>query len=379
VAGACTVNCPRLLFFVAEDWYFTSHRLPLAMAAKHSGYDVTLVTRVRNEEEKIRGAGIRLVPFEINRHSLNPFSLIRDALRLAIIYRRERPDIVHHVALKPVIIGSIAARMAGIKRTVNALAGLGWLISSNNRSAAWLAAPVKALLATLLSRSQIIVQNPDDRRWLLGLGISGGLISMIRGSGVDIQQFRPNVEASTKPVVLLASRMLWDKGIGEFVKAAGEIKRRGIAASFVLVGAPDPGNPGSVPEEQLRKWAAEGNIEWWGKQNDMVKVLEQAHIACLPSYYGEGIPKFLLESAASGLPIVTTDSPGCRETVIVGFNGLLVPSRDVDALTDALISLINDPERCKIMGCNSRKLAETEFSIDRVVTETLDLYRKIFL
>jgi glycosyltransferase involved in cell wall biosynthesis len=373
------VNCPRLLFFVAEVWYFTSHRLPLAMAAKHSGYDVTLVTRVRNEEEKIRGAGIRLVPFEINRHSLNPFSLIRDALRLAIIYRRERPDIVHHVALKPVIIGSIAARMAGIKRTVNALAGLGWLISSNNRSAAWLAAPVKALLATLLSRSQIIVQNPDDRRWLLGLGISGGLISMIRGSGVDIQQFRPNVEASTKPVVLLASRMLWDKGIGEFVKAAGEIKRRGIAASFVLVGAPDPGNPGSVPEEQLRKWAAEGNIEWWGKQNDMVKVLEQAHIACLPSYYGEGIPKFLLESAASGLPIVTTDSPGCRETVIVGFNGLLVPSRDVDALTDALISLINDPERCKIMGCNSRKLAETEFSIDRVVTETLDLYRKIFL
>ncbi|MGE0190234.1 MAG: glycosyltransferase family 4 protein [Steroidobacteraceae bacterium] len=373
------MNSPKLLFLVTEDWYFCSHRLPLAIAAKEAGYDVSVITRVRNDGDRIRSAHIRLIPYENNRHSLNPLSLIRDIVRLVTIYRKEQPDIVHHVALKPVIIGSVAARLAGVKLTVNALAGLGWMYSSNNRRAAWLGVAVRHLLASVLARSRIIVQNPDDRTWLLDLGISDESITLIRGSGVDIRQFYPKAAMPVVPVVILASRMLWEKGVGEFVEAAAEVKRRGTTARFVLVGAPDLGNPGSVPDKQLRDWAADGVVEWWGKRDDMTDVLAQAQIACLPSYYGEGVPKFLLEAAAAGLPIVTTDSPGCRETVVQNVNGLAVPPRDPSALADALNALLHDSGRRAEMGRNSRKLAETEFSIDRVTSETLALYRKSFL
>lgn len=366
----------KLMFFVTEDWYFCSHRLPLAIAAKEAGFDVSVVTRVREHGERIREAGIRLIPFENDRRTLNPLSLMSTIGRLVALYRRERPDIVHHVALKPVVLGTVAARLAGVRRVINALAGLGWLYSSNSRAAALLGFPVRRVLGRLLSRGHVIVQNPDDRAWLVGLGVPGALIHLIRGSGVDIQKFHPMPVVEGVPVVVLVARMLWDKGVGEFVEAARQIRQRGDQARFVLVGTPDSANPASIPKATLQEWAGEGMVEWWGRRNDMAKVLAQAHIACLPSYR-EGLPMSLLEAAACGLPIIATDVPGCREVVLHGENGLLVPPRNADVLADALSQLIHDPDRRAEMGRYSRDLAVEEFSVGRVISETLSLYREM--
>ncbi|SCZ67222.1 glycosyltransferase family 4 protein [Thiohalomonas denitrificans] len=370
---------PKLLYFVTEDWYFCSHRLPLAVAARDAGYDVAVVTRVRDHGETIRAAGIRVIALDSERRSLNPLSLASSVGRLAALYRRERPDIVHHVALKPVVLGAVAARLAGVKRVVSALAGLGWLYSSKSRAAALLGYPVRRVLKGVLSRGRIIVQNPDDLAWLCALGVSQSSMTLIRGSGVDVAQFHPGAGSDGIPVVVLVARMLWDKGVGELVEASRRIHQRGGTARFVLVGAPDAANPGSIDEATLKAWADEGTAEWWGRRDDMVDVLDQAHIACLPSYYGEGVPRSLLEAAAAGLPIVTTDAPGCREVVIDGDNGLLVPPRDVDALADALEALIQDPDRRREMGLRSRERAEKEFSIDKVVSETLAIYREMLV
>ena len=367
---------PRLsvIFFVTEDWYFCSHRLPLALAAKEAGYDVAVVTRVRAHGSIIEEAGIRLIPFDMNRRSLNVFSELAVIARLTMLYRRERPDLVHHVAIKPVVYGAIAARLAHVKSVVHAVAGLGWLVSSSSRRAALLGRVARLLFKKLLSRGSVIVQNPNDRDWLHNIGVPLPNITLIRGSGVDVRHFMPQLTPDGPPVVVLVARMLWDKGVGEFVNAAGLIHAKGIKARFVLVGAPDLENPASISEKQLYSWHEEGQVEWWGAQDDMASILSQIHIACLPSYYGEGVPKSLLEAAAAGLPIVTTDMPGCREVVNDGQNGVLVPPRDVEALADGLIKLIVNPRACVEMGEKSRELAVAEFSTDSVVLETLGLY-----
>ena len=367
---------PKLMFFVTEDWYFCSHRLPLAVVAKEAGFDVAVVTRARHHSEKIREAGIRLIPFENERRSMGLFASIAAIAHLVALYRRERPDILHHVALKPVMLGTLSARLAGIDRVVNAVTGLGWLSSSGSWVAVVLMPFVRRALKWLLSRGWIIVQNPDDRTWLLDVGVKGESIRLIRGSGVDVQRFYPRSVSEGLPVVMLVARMLWDKGVGEFVKAARQIRLRGDSARFVLVGTPDSANPTSIPEKTLREWAAEGVVEWWGRRNDMEEVLRQAHIACLPSYR-EGLPLSLLEAAACGLPIIATDVPGCREVVLHGENGLLVPPCNCDALADALSQLIHDPRRRAAMGRRSRELAVAEFSLNRVISETLALYQEM--
>lgn len=371
------VSAPKLIYFVTEDWYFCSHRLPLAVAVKAAGFDVAVITRVRDDAAKIREAGIRVIPFESERRSLNPIALIGAVIRLRRLYREEKPDIVHHVALKPVILGSTAAKLAGLSCVVNAVAGLGWLYSSSSRAAVIVGRPMRQVLKCLLSHGKTIVQNPDDLAWLVGVGVRGESISLIRGSGVDVQEFRPVRPISGDPIVVLVARMLWDKGVGEFVEAANRIRQDGGRARFVLVGAPDNANPSAIPEAKLREWADEGAIEWWGKRSDVAEILAGAHIACLPSYYGEGVPKSLLEAAAAGLPIVTTDAPGCREVVLHDENGLLVTPRDVDSLADALMRLIGSPALRERMGRRSRELAMSEFSVDRVISATLGLYREM--
>jgi len=369
------MNPPKLLFLVTEDWYFVSHRLPLAVAARQAGYEVTVVTHVGEHGNTIRDAGLRLIPIELSRRGKNPFSEMMLIVRLIAIYRRERPDIVHHVAMKPVLYGSLVARFAGVRHVVNALAGLGWLFTSESRLAVALGRGVLFAFRMLLNRGAVIVQNPDDMRWLVVLGIEPSRIHLIRGSGVDVNRFSLTLEPNGEPVVVLASRMLWDKGVGEFVAAAKNLKQRGVAARFVLVGDPDPANPASIPPGLLESWHAEGVIEWWGHRNDMVQVIAQSHLVCLPSYYREGLPKVLLEAAACGRAIVTTDMPGCREIVSHGDNGLLVPPRDEAALTDALQALLQDPDRRIHMGARGRERAIQEFSVDKVVAETLALYR----
>ncbi|MEW6589797.1 MAG: glycosyltransferase family 4 protein [Pseudomonadota bacterium] len=365
----------RLLFVVTEDWYFISHRLPLAVAAQAAGFEVAVATREGRHGEVIRSAGIRLIPFALSRRGGNPLA---EVLALWRLYRREQPDLVHHVALKPVMLGALAAWLARVPAQVNAVAGLGWLFISSSGIVRLARPALRWVLARLLNQphSLTIVQNPEDRALLERSGVPAVRLRLIRGAGVDVRVFHP-VSPPPEPVcVVLVSRMLWDKGVGEFVEAARQLTGAGISARFVLVGDPDPASPASVPESTLRSWHGQHGVEWWGRREDMPAVLQAAHIACLPSFYGEGLPKSLLEAAACGLPIVTTDAPGCREVVQDGVNGLLVPVRDAGALAAALGKLIGDAALRRSMGEQSRLRAETEFGLETVIAQTLAVYRE---
>ncbi len=368
---------PKLLFLVTEDWYFCSHRLPLACAARDAGFDVAVATRITAHGEHIRCAGLRPIPIVLRRSSRNPWHELQAIREIAAIYRRETPDIVHHVALKPVLYGSLAAKIAKVPHVVNALAGMGYVFTSRDVSARLLRPWIVLAFRFLLGNSQVILQNPDDRAALLTAGIlRENQVALIRGSGVDTAAFRYTPEPEGKPpLIVLPARMLWDKGVGEFVAAAEILRHGGIAARFVLAGERDPDNPAAIPLEQLRKWHVSGTVSWLGKQEDMPALLAQAHIVCLPSYR-EGLPKALLEAAACGRAIVATDVPGCREAVRHEENGLLVPARDSAALAQALRQLIENPILRRRFGKNGRTLAEREFSVDKVSAETLALYRE---
>lgn len=363
---------PKLFFLVAEDWYFVSHRLPLAIAAREQGFDVTVVTRVSTHRATLEKAGIKTVPFEMARQSVSPVAILREALQLARLYRREQPDIVHHVALRSVIVGALAARLAGVRGVVSAVTGLGYMFATEGRHT-WARTLVKRGLRLLLSEGVTIVQNPEDRDFLERLGVSEARLRLVLGVGVDPERFQPGGSPKAVPVVMLASRLLWDKGVGEFVEAARRLTGR---ARFVLVGAPDPENPAAVSERQLETWAKQGVVEWWGFQQNMPHVLRQATIFCLPSYR-EGMPKALLEAMATGLACVTSDAPGCRDAVEDGVSGLLVPARNADALATAIDRLLSDAVLRTRLGLAARARAVERFNAQRVVTETLQIYRDL--
>ncbi len=298
----------RVAFFVTVDWYFCHHYLGLACAVRDAGYTVSVITGVDTHGERIRSAGLDLIPFAVSRKGMNPLREIAVVGRLVQVLRGLRPDLLHNIAQKPVLYGTVAARIAGVPAVVNAITGMGYLFTANGPRAQLgrrlLGAAYRMLLAA--PNLRVLVQNSDDRGEILRL--TGVTPTLVPGSGVDLGRFAPTTDAPEPVLVVLASRMLWDKGIGEFVAAARLLRSQGSAARFVLVGQPDPGNPSSVAEEQLHAWQQEGCIEWWGFRGDMPEVLRQAHIACLPSYR-EGLPKFLIEAAAAGLPLVTTDGP----------------------------------------------------------------------
>lgn len=363
----------RLLYFITEDWYFCSHRLPLAIAARDNGYDVGVITRVRDHGALIREAGLRLIPFEMSRRGRNPFQELAHVAALTQIYRHERPDIVHHVAMKPVIYGTIAARRAGAPHVVNALAGLGYAFTSSDLRARIMRPVIRHALARLLRESSVIIQNDTDRDFVADIGVPADRTHVVRGSGVDLNWFRPQPEPPVTPLVILPARLLRDKGILEFVGAARLLKARGVTARFALVGDPDPENPASVAESEIARWREEGIVELWGKRDDMPEVFAQCHLVCLPSYR-EGLPKVLLEAAASGRAIVTTNVPGCRDVVKDGANGLLVEARDVHGLAVAIATLIRDRALREKMGTRGRKMAEKSFSVARIVQETLAVY-----
>lgn len=371
----------RILYIVSEDWYFCSHRLPLAVAAMQRGHDVAVATRVHEHGATIMAAGLSLIPLKMVRRGKNPLKEISSIWELYQIIRAERPDIVHLVALKPIVYGGIAARLAGVPHVVASIAGLGHVFTSRQFKAKLLRPVLSTLLRSLLNRPnvQVILQNPDDCNLMVAAKIvNRERTVLIRGAGVDVAAFAPTPECPGSPVVLLASRMLWDKGVKEFVTAADILRRRGTVARFILVGDPDLENPAaSVPEEQLRAWQEAGVVECWGRRSDMPNVLALAHVVCLPSAYGEGVPKVLLEAAACGRPIVTTDSPGCREVVRHGDNGLLIPVRSTVELADALQLLIENPELRQKMGARGREIAVTEFALEKVVAETIALYEEL--
>ncbi|MGH6634869.1 MAG: glycosyltransferase family 4 protein [Gammaproteobacteria bacterium] len=370
---------PKLLYFVTEDWYFCSHRLGLALAAQSAGFDVLVVTRVRKHGQMITSCGLRLIPIELARHGSNILSELPVLYRLFQIYRTEKPDIVHHVALKPVLYGSIVGKAAGMPALVNAVTGLGYLFASREWKARLLRGFIKPLLRRLIGndKSVAILQNPDDVKRLFGAaGDNNSCVRIIRGSGVDLDEFTPAPEPTGTPLIVLAGRMLWDKGVQEFVTAAHVLQQQGITARFALVGASDAGSPSAVAERQLQTWQDDGVIEWWGCRDDMPKVFAQCHIVCLPSYR-EGVPKVLIEAAACARPIVTTDVPGCREIVRHEENGLLVPPKDAERLAEALRRLIEDPTLRRRFGQRGRLLAEREFGLRKVISETLGVYREL--
>jgi glycosyltransferase involved in cell wall biosynthesis len=368
----------KLLFLVAEDWFFCSHFIERAQAASEAGYEVLVLTRVREHGAQISAAGLRLVPLSIERGSVNPLSALRTLGQIVAVYRAERPDLVHHVALKPILLGTLAARLAGVHRIVNAVVGLGYVFTSQQGLARALRPVLNLALKLLLNPrgSRVVFENADD----LGAMVRSGHVRadeavLIRGAGVDPARFTPTA-GNPVPVVVLVARMLWDKGVGEFVQAAAALRAQGARADFVLVGDADPANRAAIPQTTMQHWQRQGDVQWWGFRRDMPALLAQADIACLPSYR-EGLPKSLLEAMAAGLPCVTTDVPGCREAVRHGDNGLLVPPRDAAALGEALRRLLDDERLRKRMGARGRERLETEFSTGQVVNQTLTLYRAL--
>jgi len=375
-----SVSCPKLIYFVTEDWYFYSHRLALAEATASNGFDVAVITRVSKHEHRITGHGIRVIPVKLHRSGINPFQEFFLIWSLYWIYRREKPTIVHHVAMKPVLEGTAAAYLAGVPSIINAVAGLGYIFSASSLKARVLRQVIVPALKTLLrgKRCNVIVQNRDDMNELINRNIATGARTiLIRGSGVDTNIFVPTAKTNDVPIVLLASRMLWAKGVGEFVELARISRQRNLTARFVLVGEPDPDNHDSVPSSKLKFWHENGVIEWWGKKDDMLEVFCLADIVCLPTTYGEGVPKVLIEAAACGIPIVTTNVPGCREIVLHGDNGFLIPPGDSEALFDAVKSLLDDSKLRSKMGARGRALVISDFSIEQVIDKTLKLYRKV--
>jgi len=373
---------PRLLFLITEDWYFWSHRLDLARAARSAGWDVLIATRVRDHGKRIEDEGFKLFPLRLVRNSRHPLRELLAILEIVRVYRRTRPDVVHHVALKPMLYGSVAARIASVPAAVNAFAGLGYtFIDSGGRGGLLRSLIGKALRWVLnIPHSLVVFQNAEDARELVEAGIvAPHQIRVIRGVGVDTVEFSPPLTGQDEtevPLIVLAGRMLWDKGIGEFVEAARLLKIRGIRAQCVLVGMIDSENPASIPEMQLRLWQTEGLVQWWGQRDDMPNVLGSAQIVVLPSYR-EGLPKVLLEAASCGRPLVATNVAGCREIVRDGVNGFLVLPKDPVSLSDAIVKLLHDPGLGVRMGARGREIVEKEFSVQQISRETINLYNEL--
>ncbi len=373
---------PVVLYLVTEDWYFWSHRLPIARAAQAAGWDIVIATRVNSHGDRIRREGFRLVPIRMRRRSLAPWREAAAIAELVRLYRRERPDLVHHIAMKPVLYGSLAAAIAGVPAVINALAGMGYVFTASGVKARTLRPLIRTALRWLLDRrnSRLILQNPDDVKAMTGGMVTAGRVALIRGSGVDIKAFSPPAgtvsEPDGMPVAVMVSRMLWDKGVGELVEAARLLKRRRVPLRVVLVGPPDPENPASIPERQLRDWDGAGDIAWRQARSDIAEIWAQSHIAVLPSHR-EGLPKSLLEAAACGRPMVAADVSGCREIVLDGLTGLLVPPRNAPRLADALERLALDPDLRRRMGAAARDLVVRELSEEVVVAQTLALYRSL--
>ncbi len=368
---------PRLLYLVSEDWYFVSHRIALALAAREAGFEVTVVTRVQDDAEKIRDAGLDLIPIAFDRSGMGPLRELRTIGALLSVYGGIAPDLVHNVAVKPVLYGSFAARYVGTKGVINALMGLGWVFSSDSMKARLLRPAVSTALRFALSRSntRTIVQNADDAALLAEKRLtSPASIRLIRGSGVDPRLYSTDPPPPGDPLVVLPARLLVAKGVREFMQAASILREEGVAARFALVGEPDIANPAAASRDEIDRFVQTGHVEYWGWRSDMPKVLSEATIICLPTFYGEGLPKSLLEAAASARAIVATDVPGCREIVRPGENGWLVPPRNAQALATALREAIARPGLCARYGAGGRRRVEREFSLDAVIQQTLAVY-----
>lgn len=355
---------PSALIVVTEDWAFLRHRRPTAQALVDAGAEVTVVANDNGQASEIEALGYRFIPWGVDRGSMNPLKEWDAAHRLARIQAQLQPDIVYNVALKPILYGTIAALLGTKAKVVNLFSGLGVLFISQNAHLRGVRAVVMAALRRLFASKRIwlMVQNTDDQRFLNAKGVSDEPKTLIvPGSGIDLENFPLAPEPDGTPVALVVSRMLWDKGIGEVVEAARILKAECVDMNIRLIGVPDPSNPASIPESQLTAWRDEGLVEWLGHRDDIAAQFAAAHVALLPSYR-EGMPRSLLEGAATGRALVAFDAPGCRDLVRDGENGFLVPLKDSRALAKVLKILANDPPLRTRMGIAARKDAETIYA-----------------
>ena len=363
-----------LLYLVSEDWYFLSHRLPMARAARDAGYEVHVATRVVNGGAAIQAEGFQLHPLIWQRGSVNPLAFIRAIVAVRRVYRALAPDLVHQIALWPAIVGSLAAIGLPAVR-LSALAGLGFAYTSNSPKARAVRMVLRPLLRRLLgsSRSAVLVQNPDDQAMMAGIGIDPAQIFLIPGSGVDTNALEPLPEPAGPLTIAYVGRLLADKGLRELIRAHALLVGRGVPIRLLVAGDADPANPASIPPKEIQSWPAQPGIEVLGHVPDISQVWARAHIAVLPSRR-EGLPKSLLEAAACGRPIVATDVPGCREIAVAGVNALLVPPQDSFALADAIERLASAPDLRAQFGRAGRHLVESKFSTERIGREIVALY-----
>ena len=373
----------KVLFVVTEDWYFCSHRLPLALKLIEKGYDVLLATRVSVHEQRLVNLGIKVISLnKLRRSSINPIIELLAFFELYFLIREERPDILHQVALKPIIYGSIIALFLKTKFIVNAFGGMGSLFITRKTIFAEIA---KFILLQFFKRLfnkpqfRVIVQNSHDYKIFQNKAdINSSNLRLIPSAGVELHKFSVFKIESEVPAAILASRMLWDKGVGEFVTAAMELKSEGFKAKFILAGNPDPENPNSISERKLRNWHNTGAVEWIGFRNDIPKLFSKCWVVCLPSYYGEGVPKVLIEAMAASRPIITTTMPGCEDLISVnGQNGILVQPRDSQSLKSALKYLLSDNVRCNEMGQKGLQLVSQKYSSIKIINDTLKIYEEV--
>lgn len=371
---------PRVLYLGTEDRTFLSHRLPVAQAMLAQGAEVYVMTRDNGGREEIERLGFRVIPWRVSRGSLNPFRELISFVGVLHVYQRIKPDLVHHVALKPIAYGGLAARLCGDVPAVNAITGLGHGFHSESISMRLVRWIWLRLLRVILRNTNAVTvfQNPENRDALMKSGAfgDGQCVTVIRGSGVDAQKFAPVPEPAEPPVVLLPARFLWAKGVAEFVEAARILRNRNLGARFVLAGSCDPANPDSIPERQISAWQSERVVEIIPWQKDMPGLLGSCHMIAYPTYH-EGLPKTLLEASSCSRAIVTTDVPGAREVVRHGYNGLLVPPKDPLALANAIEQLIQNPKLRRDMGRSGRERIKREFSNEVVVAQTVDIYTSL--
>jgi glycosyltransferase involved in cell wall biosynthesis len=367
----------KILYLVAEDWYFVSHRLPMARAARSAGYEVHVATRVVECAHQIENEGFALHPIAWQRGSINPLQMMAAAIAVRGLYRKLQPDIVHHVAFAPAIIGSLAALGLPMAK-LNALAGLGFVFTSKTAKAQLLRLLTHHLLGFLLQRpgTMVLVQNPDDGAMVERLGVAKDRIALIPGSGVDIELLTPLTEPDGPFTVAFVGRLLYDKGVEALVRAHEILNKRGVRVRALLAGVPDPSNPASIPEPTLAHWRQRENLVLIGHVEDVRTVWAKAHVAILPSRR-EGLPKSLLEAAACGRPLIASDVPGCREIARHGVNALLVPPDDPEALAHAIATLMNDPDIRIRFGRASRQIVVADFSSARIADEIVALYARL--
>lgn len=369
----------KLFIVVNVDWFFLSHRLPVALAAQQEGWDVTIVTADTGKLHVIKEKGLKVVNLPMSRSGMNIMEELKTLRFLWNLYQREKPDVVHHVGMKTILWGTLAAKFAKVHGVVNAISGLGGFFAEENKGVLSSVMPVVLKFSHSRPNLLCIFQNDDD--W--GLYVKHGIIRhdqgrFIKGSGVNLAEYCYTPEpAEGKVRVILTARMIVEKGVFLLTEAAGRLKAKyGDLVEFLLVGGLDD-HPGAITKEQLDSVCDGTYIKWLGYRTDVCDLLKQCHIVAFPSYYMEGLPKSLIEADAIGRPVITSRSVGCKETVIDGDTGFLIQPKDVDALTEKLDLLIADRALRVRMGKAARKYAEEFFDIEVVKERHLAIYNEL--